>query len=47
MNKKTSQSDNNEFESEAKDFILKSDICLGILPKKGNASVKSMLKCYK
>ena len=44
MNKKNSAS---EFENEAKDFILKSDICLGILPKKGNASVKSMLKCYK
>lgn len=28
-------------------FILESDICLGILPKKGNASVKSMLKVYK
>ena len=28
-------------------FILQSDICLGLLPKKGNASVKSMLKVYK
>ena len=39
--------DSNEFEKEATDFILNSDVCLGILPKKGNASVKSMLKCYK
>ena len=30
-----------------KTFIEKSDICLGILPKRGNASVKSMLKVYK
>lgn len=27
-------------------FIAQSDICLGFLPKKGNASVKSMLKVY-
>lgn len=28
-------------------FIFESDICLGILTKRGNASVKSMLKVYK
>lgn len=28
-------------------FIEDSDVCLGFLPKKGNASVKSMLKVYK
>jgi hypothetical protein len=39
--------DRNDFEKDVIDFILNSDICLGILPKKGNASVKSMLKCYK
>lgn len=32
---------------EVKDFVVNSDICLGFLPKKGNASVKSMLKVYK
>jgi len=32
---------------EVRDFIEKSDVCLGFLPKKGNASVKSMLKAYK
>jgi hypothetical protein len=29
------------------EFITNSDICIGILPKRGNASVKSMLKVYK
>jgi hypothetical protein len=29
------------------DFVVKSDICIGLLPKRGNASVKSMLKAYK
>lgn len=29
------------------EFIVKSDICFGILTKRGNASVKSMLKAYK
>lgn len=28
-------------------FVTESDICLGILTKRGNASVKSMLKVYK
>lgn len=32
---------------EIYDFIYKSDVCLGILTKRGNASVKSMLKVYK
>lgn len=34
-------------EDQVKDFVLKSDICIGLLPKRGNASVKSMLKAYK
>ena len=29
------------------EFIVESDVCLAFLPKKGNASVKSMLKVYK
>jgi len=33
--------------SQVQDFICSSDIQLGFLPKKGNASVKSMLKVYK
>lgn len=28
-------------------FVYESDLCLGILTKRGNASVKSMLKVYK
>mmetsp|Transcript_33206 Transcript_33206/g.50896 ORF Transcript_33206/g.50896 Transcript_33206/m.50896 type:complete len:232 (-) Transcript_33206:1720-2415(-) len=32
---------------QVKDFIIKSDICIGLLAKKGHASVKSMLKVYK
>lgn len=28
-------------------FIYQSDVCLGILTKRGNASIKSMLKVYK
>jgi hypothetical protein len=34
-------------EVQIADFVLKSDICIGLLPKRGNASVKSMLKAYK
>jgi len=33
-------------EDQINQFVLKSDICIGFLPKKGNASVKSMLKAY-
>lgn len=40
------QNSTNEMQ-EIKEFIVKSDICLGFLPKKGNASVKSMLKVLK
>jgi hypothetical protein len=29
------------------DYIVNSDICLGVLTKRGNASIKSMLKVYK
>lgn len=28
-------------------FIYESDVCLGILTKRGNASIKSMLKAYR
>jgi hypothetical protein len=28
-------------------YIIDSDVCLGILTKRGNASIKSMLKVYK
>ena len=34
-------------QTQVLDFIVKSDICIGLLPKRGNASVKSMLKAYK
>lgn len=34
-------------DEKVQQFIAESDICLGFLPKKGNASVKSMLKVYK
>ena len=34
-------------EDQVTKFIVESDICLGILPKKGNASIRSMLKVYK
>ncbi len=34
-------------EQKINKFIEESDICLGILTKRGNASVKSMLKVYK
>lgn len=37
---------NSDSIQEIKNFIVNSDICLGFLPKKGNASVKSMLKVY-
>jgi hypothetical protein len=36
----------NSMEEQIHEFVLKSDICIGLLPKKGNASVKSMLKAY-
>ena len=39
--------DLSETNKNVRSFIEKSDICLGILPKRGNASVKSMLKVYK
>ena len=29
------------------EFIFESDICFGILTKRGNASIKSMIKVYK
>lgn len=32
---------------EVEKFIFESDICLGVLTKRGNASIKSMLKVYK
>ena len=35
-----------KIEEQINKFVLKSDICIGFLPKKGNASVKSMLKAY-
>lgn len=34
-------------ESSILKFIEESDICLGILAKRGNASIKSMLKVYR
>jgi hypothetical protein len=33
--------------AQVEKFVYESDICLGILTKRGNASVKSMLKVYK
>ncbi len=34
-------------EEKLAQFIVQSDICLGILTKRGNASIKSMLKVYR
>ena len=39
--------DQDKHEDEIIEFITQSDIQIGILPKRGNASVKSMLKVYK
>lgn len=38
-----------DLKSEEKilDFIRESDVCLGLLTKRGNASIKSMIKVYK
>lgn len=41
------KTDSNQVLDDIKSFIFKSDVCIGFLPKKGNASVKSMLKVYK
>ena len=40
-------SDEDKHDSEIVEFITESDVQIGILPKRGNASVKSMLKVYK
>lgn len=42
-----SYSKKKDLEAHVAEFIVKSDVCLGFLPKKGNASIKSMLKVYK
>jgi hypothetical protein len=39
--------DQDKHDDEIIQFITQSDIQIGILPKRGNASVKSMLKVYK
>jgi len=39
-------SSDDNMEEQINEFVQKSDICIGLLPKKGNASVKSMLKAY-
>ena len=39
--------DQDKHDDEIIEFITQSDIQIGILPKRGNASVKSMLKVYK
>ena len=39
--------DNSEEKRLVSDFVINSDLCIGFLPKRGNASVKSMLKAYK
>ena len=33
--------------SKVSQFIYESDVCLGLLTKRGNASIKSMAKVYK
>lgn len=43
----TEKSYKDQLKEQVRQFVIESDICLGILPKKGNASIRSMLKVYK